>query len=154
MYCPARWIRLKCHLLSIYYRERHGDFLEKCGRPPSCESPLKYRAPSCILIGYLKTIANGAHSSVSSLLFTTYSCWQRRYEQIWICLHWRNSSSAVAKATYLTESKLSRQSGSDYFKGTVTWNVERTVHHFIFSYFSQRLKGFRRVGQEFLLIEF
>ncbi len=28
-------------------------------------------------------IANGAHSSFLSLSFTTYSCWQRRYEQIW-----------------------------------------------------------------------
>jgi hypothetical protein len=28
-------------------------------------------------------IANSAHSSVSGLLFTTYSCWQWRYEQIW-----------------------------------------------------------------------
>jgi hypothetical protein len=57
-------------------------FLEKTGRPPSCESLLKFRAPSCILIGYLKTIANGAHSSVSGLFSITFSCWQRRYEQI------------------------------------------------------------------------
>jgi hypothetical protein len=46
-----------------YFLQREAwRFLEKCGRPPSCESPLKFRAPSCILIGYLKTIANGAHS--------------------------------------------------------------------------------------------
>jgi hypothetical protein len=57
-------------------------FLEKCGRPPSSESPLKLTAPSCILIGYLITIANGVQSSVSGLLSTTFSCWQRRYEQI------------------------------------------------------------------------
>ncbi len=30
-----------------------------------------------------KQIANSAHSSVSGFLFNIYSCWQRRYEQIW-----------------------------------------------------------------------
>jgi hypothetical protein len=35
------------------------------------------------LLAIWKQIANGAHSSVSGLLFTTYSCWQWRYEQIW-----------------------------------------------------------------------
>jgi hypothetical protein len=34
------------------------------------------------LLAIRKRIANGANSFVRGLLFITFSCWQRRYEQI------------------------------------------------------------------------
>ena len=35
------------------------------------------------LLAVWKQIANGAHRSVSGLLYTKYSCWQRLNEHIW-----------------------------------------------------------------------
>jgi hypothetical protein len=60
---------------------------------PSMSALLKFRA--CLLVFLLsiwKTIANGARSAASELLFTTYSCWQWRYEQIWNLLSARSIS--------------------------------------------------------------
>jgi hypothetical protein len=69
----------KVHSKGLYKRERRGA----C--PPSCESPLKI--PRHLLQQLAMVIriliANGAHSSVCGLLFTTYSCWQWRFGQIW-----------------------------------------------------------------------
>ncbi len=44
--------------------------------------PFWVTAPSRMVVGYLEIIANGAHTSGSSRLFHTYSCWQRCSEQI------------------------------------------------------------------------
>ncbi len=66
-----------------FIKERGAEFLEKFARPPSWrESPLNIPRHLIQLLEIRKRIANGAHGSVRGLLFTTYSCWQRHYEQI------------------------------------------------------------------------
>ena len=69
-------------ILQVVIKEGVGEILEKSARPPCCERTFKLYAPSRTAAAW-KQIANGAHRSVSDLLSTTYSSWQRRYEQIW-----------------------------------------------------------------------
>ncbi len=57
------------------------DVSRKIRQFPSYESPLKLQRHLVLLLAIWKQIANSAHSSVSSLLFSTYSCWQRCYER-------------------------------------------------------------------------
>jgi hypothetical protein len=54
-----------------FFKERGVDVLEKFLR-----EPLKIPRHLGQLLAIWKQIANGAHSSVRGLLFTTYSCWQ------------------------------------------------------------------------------
>jgi hypothetical protein len=61
----------------LFNREARRLF-EKSARSPPCESPLKIPRHLVQLLEIKILIANSPHSSVSDLLFTTYSCWQRR----------------------------------------------------------------------------
>ncbi len=76
----ARWVWPKLGSFERPSLKREAPrFLEKSARPPSCESPRHLVQLLAIRI----LIANGAHGSVCGLLFTSYSCWQWRYEKIW-----------------------------------------------------------------------
>ncbi len=62
-------------------KEKGGRFLENTSFTHPVE-PFKGSAPSRLLAMRI-LIANCAHSSVSGLLSTTYSCWWQHYEKIW-----------------------------------------------------------------------
>ena len=68
--------------LQVVLKSEEQRILEKSTHPPSYQSPSNLRRHLVQLLAIWKQLANGAHSSVSGLFFTTYSCWQRRYEQI------------------------------------------------------------------------
>jgi hypothetical protein len=58
----------------------------KIFRKPACPhpvSPLKITRHIVQLLAITILIANGAHSSVCGFLFSTHSCYQWHYEQIW-----------------------------------------------------------------------
>jgi hypothetical protein len=67
-----------------FTKERGAEVFRKI-RPSSIlgESPLNIPRHLTQMLEIRKRIANGAHSSVRGLLFSTYSCWQRHYERIW-----------------------------------------------------------------------
>jgi hypothetical protein len=58
---------------------RRGDFQKN---PPVPHAARALESLVQLWAFWSKQIANGAHSSVSGLLFTTYRCWQQRYQQI------------------------------------------------------------------------
>jgi hypothetical protein len=71
-----------------FIKERGSEVFRKIRPSPILCETLKATPHLIQLLAFWKQIANGAHSSVRGLLFTSYSCWQRCYEQI--CFQWCN----------------------------------------------------------------
>ncbi len=66
-----------------FIKERGRGFLEKSAHHPFCDSRLKLQCHLIHALAIWKQTVNVAGSSVGDLLFITYRCWQRHYEQIW-----------------------------------------------------------------------
>ncbi len=85
-YCPPRWIWQKVGSFNrSLLKSEAGRFSEKLIRPPSCESPLKFKAPPCFLIGWLETNCQQPTQLCQRAFihYIWYNCWQRWYEQSW-----------------------------------------------------------------------
>ncbi len=64
-------------------------FIKKSARPPSWEIPLKIPRHLVLLLAIWKLIAKGEHSSISGLLFNTYSYYMSKFGS---CCQWRNDT--------------------------------------------------------------
>ncbi len=119
-----------------------GEVSEKAARSPSCESPLKFRAPPCFLVGCLETIANYAPSSVCGLLFTTYTAvGNGAMNKFGNCSQWRSelliprmllfsvgNSSMTAPRYWQRHNELVSDIGNGTQTGDSTHKMGNSVH--------------------------